>query len=216
MDWALHLSVSPARRLWLAWKASRKGLRFSEYVLQCLMQGGKADACIDPLPSDHRFKDPAWQTWPFNVYYQNFLLWQQLVHNAMTGVHGVEPAHERQIDFLARQMLDMVAPSNFAVTNPVVIQRTVAESGANLVRGFGYWLEDVTRALKLPDGKPNPQVGRDVAATPGKVVFRNRLIELIQYLPTTDRVSPEPLLFVPAWIMKYYILDLSAHNSMVA
>ena len=216
VDWALHLWVSPARQMWLGWKASRKGLRLSEYVLKCLMQGGKADPCIDPLPGDRRFADPAWQEWPFNVYYQNFLLWQQLAHKAVTGVHGVEPAHERQIDFLARQMLDTVAPSNFAATNPVVIQRTFAEGGANLTRGFGYWLEDLSRRIKAPDGNPNPQVGHEVAVTPGKVVFRNRLIELIQYSPTTDRVAPEPLLIVPAWIMKYYILDLSPRNSMVA
>ncbi|HKM64052.1 MAG TPA: alpha/beta fold hydrolase [Acidisphaera sp.] len=216
VDWGLHLWASPGRQMWLAWKAARKGLRFGEFVQQCLMQGGHADPVIDPLPGDRRFLDPAWQNWPFNVYYQNFLLWQQLTHNAVTGVHGVEPGHERQIAFLARQMLDTVAPSNFAATNPVVIQRTIAEHGANLVRGFGYLMEDISRGVMHPNGKANPQVGHEVAVTPGKVVFRNRLIELIQYAPTTDRVAPEPLLIVPAWIMKYYILDLSPHNSMVA
>jgi len=216
VDWAMQTIASPYRQFWLAAKASNYGMRFSEFALQCLMQGGKADPRIHPLPTDYRFKDPGWQEWPFNVYYQNFLLWQQLVHNAMTGVHGVEAAHERQIDFLARQMLDMVAPSNFAFTNPVVIRRTLAENGANFVRGFGYWLEDLQRKMKLRESNPNPQVGHEVAITPGKVVFRNRLIELIQYAPTTHRVAREPLLIVPAWIMKYYILDLSPHNSMVA
>ena len=215
VDWGLHLWASPGRQLWLAWKASRKGLRFSEFVLQCLAQGGTAAPCIDPLPGDRRFVDPAWQTWPFNLYYQSFLLWQQLAHNAATGVHGVEGSHERQVAFLARQMLDVIAPSNFAPTNPVVIERTMAERGANLMRGFGYLMEDLSHEAMHPNGTPNPQVGHQVAVTPGKVVFRNRLIELIQYAPATGTVAPEPVLIVPAWIMKYYILDLSPQNSLV-
>ena len=215
VDWALHVGASPGRQMWLAWKALRKGLRFSEFVLQCLLQGGQAEPCIEPLPGDRRFTDPAWQGWPFNACNQGFLLWQQLAHNALAGVNGVEPAHERQIGFLARQMLDTVSPSNFALTNPVVIERTLREGGANFLRGFGYLLDDVARGVARPDGPSNPQVGRTVAITPGKVVFRNELIELIQYAPATERVAPEPVLIVPAWIMKYYILDLSPHNSLV-
>jgi polyhydroxyalkanoate synthase len=102
-------------------------------------------------------------------------------------------------------------------TNPIVLERTAKEGGANLVRGFQYLMEDVHAQLtnKPPAGCEEFQVGRDVAVTAGKVVLRNQLMELIQYAPTTDKVHPEPVLIMPAWIMKYYILDLSPHNSLI-
>ena len=111
----------------------------------------------------------------------------------------------------------MVSPSNFLPTNPEVLQHTLREGGGNLVRGWQNFVQDWERAIsgKKPVGAENFVVGRDVAVTPGKVVYRNRLIELIQYAPATDKVRPEPVLIVPAWIMKYYILDLSPHNSLV-
>jgi polyhydroxyalkanoate synthase len=119
--------------------------------------------------------------------------------------------------FATRQWLDTVAPSNFVSMNPVVQQRTARESGANLLRGAAHTLEDAWRtAVDLPlAGADAFTVGRDVAISPGQVVFRNRLIELIQYAPATRSVHAEPVLIVPAWIMKYYVLDLSPSNSMV-
>jgi polyhydroxyalkanoate synthase subunit PhaC len=121
------------------------------------------------------------------------------------------------IEFAARQILDTVAPSNFSLTNPEILSRTVATGGLNLVRGWQNLIEDGARAVsgKPPIGSGKFTVGRDVAMTPGKVVYRNRLIELIQYAPATATVRSEPVLIVPAWIMKYYILDLSPHNSLV-
>ena len=111
----------------------------------------------------------------------------------------------------------MMAPSNFPLTNPEILTRTVASGGANLATGWQNFIEDAERVFagKKPVGSENFVVGRDVAKTPGKVIYRNRLIELIQYAPATDTVRPEPILIVPAWIMKYYILDLSPHNSLV-
>jgi polyhydroxyalkanoate synthase len=111
----------------------------------------------------------------------------------------------------------MVSPSNFIPTNPEILQRTVNSGGMNLVSGLQNLVEDWERSVseKRPVGSENFAVGRDVAVTPGKVVYRNRLIELIQYAPTTDKVRPEPVLVVPAWIMKHYILDLSPQNSLV-
>jgi polyhydroxyalkanoate synthase len=216
-DWAAHLLDSPGKQLFLMRKAMRKGLRYQNFLQRCLQPFAMPAPCIEPLPQDRRFVDPAWQLWPFNAIYQGFLLTQQWWHNATTDMHGVTLAHEKVVAFAARQILDMVSPANFVATNPIVLRQTIAEGGANLVRGMQYLLEDVGRdaAGRRPVGMDGFIVGKTVAATPGKVVYRNRLIELIQYEATTATVHPEPVLIVPAWIMKYYILDLSAQNSLV-
>jgi polyhydroxyalkanoate synthase len=142
---------------------------------------------------------------------------QQWWHNATTGIHGVSRHHEDVVSFAARQLLDIWSPSNNVFTNPEVLARTVHEAGENFRRGMLNLIQDWDRAAgaKPPVGAENFVVGRDVAVTPGKVVLRNRLMELIQYTPTTPSVSAEPILIVPAWIMKYYILDLSPTNSLV-
>ncbi len=223
MDWLAHLAAAPGSQMWLAWKGSRKALRFAHFLAECAQHGGRAPRCIDPLPGDRRFDDPAWQGWPFNAYHQGFLLWQQWLHNATTDIRGVSKAHEKMVSFASRQMLDVLAPSNFPLTNPVVLERVIATRGQNLAQGLQHLLEDAGRTVTAPpDGAaanpevgPNPEVGHSVAVTPGKVVFRNHLIELIQYAPATQHVAPEPVLIVPAWIMKYYILDLSPANSLV-
>lgn len=217
MDWATHLAASPGTQTRLVEKALRKSAKLARHATHCALTGGAAAPCIDPLPQDKRFTDQAWQRWPYNLIYQSFLLQQQWWHNATTGVRGVTQQHENVVEFASRQILDMVSPSNFLLTNPVVFQRTIEQGGMNLLRGAQYAMEDWERAVsgKGPVGSEAFEAGRNVAVTPGKVIFRNRLIELIQYAPTTDQVRPEPVLIVPAWIMKYYILDLSPHNSMV-
>ena len=216
-DWLTHLATAPGKRMELARKAARKGARLARYAAQCALKGGSAEPCIEPLPQDQRFRDPAWQAWPFNLGQQAFLLYQQWWHNATTGVRGVTKQHGNVAEFVSRQILDMVAPSNFVLTNPVVLRTTLQQGGMNLVRGAQNFIEDWERAAsgKKPAGAEHYAVGRNLAVTPGKVVFRNRLIELIQYEPATREVRPEPILIVPAWIMKYYILDLSPHNSLV-
>ena len=216
-DWAIHLASQPGKRMQLVDKAVRKTTRLAQYAAQGAIKGAAAEPCIEPLPQDRRFDGPAWQQWPFNVMYQSFLLNQQWWHNATTGMRGVSKQHERMAEFMSRQILDMVSPSNFLATNPELMRRTIEKGGQNLVAGFRNMLEDWERRVsgKKPVGTENFKVGKDVAVTPGKVVYRNRLIELIQYAPTTDTVRPEPVLIVPAWIMKYYILDLSPHNSLV-
>lgn len=215
-DWAVHLGLSPGRQGELAEKALRKALRLMAYAGHCIAGNSEA-RCIEPLPHDHRFDDEAWIRWPFSLIHQAFLLQQQWWHVATTGVRGVDPHHEEVVNFVARQCLDVFSPSNFLATNPELLQRTVAQGGWNLIRGSANWLEDVQRQLA---GRPDPgmeafQVGRDLAATPGKVVYRNRLMELIQYEPTTKTAHPEPVLIVPAWIMKYYILDLAPGRSLI-
>jgi len=216
LDWATHLAGSPGKRLQLVEKAMRKTSRLALHCAECA-KGQAAGPCIEPLPQDKRFADESWQKWPYNVMYQSFLLQQQWWHNATTGVRGVSKQNERMVEFMSRQILDMAAPSNFVLTNPEIMRRTLETGGANLVTGFQNMLEDAERKIsgKKPAGCEKFVVGRDVAVTPGKIVYRNRLIELIQFAPTTETVRPEPVLIVPAWIMKYYILDLSPHNSMV-
>ena len=217
LDWAAHLAYAPGKRILLLNKALRKAMRFGTYLQKHAVSGGQTEDCIKPLPQDHRFADEAWHKSPFNLFYQGFLLQQQWWHNATTGIRGVSKQHENLVEFAARQILDMMAPSNFPLTNPEILTRTVASGGANLATGWQNFIEDAERVFagKKPVGSENFAVGRDVAKTPGKVIYRNRLIELIQYAPATDTVRPEPILIVPAWIMKYYILDLSPHNSLV-
>ena len=216
-DWAIHLAVSPGKRLQLVEKAARKSFRFANYTFRSALQGGSAPCCIEPLPQDRRFDGADWQKPPFNFMYQAFLLQQQWWYNATTGIRGVTKHHEAMAEFVARQILDMVSPSNFLATNPEALRHTVSKGGMNLVSGLRNLAEDWERAVsgKKPAGTENFLVGRDVAATPGKVIYRNRLIELIQYAPASGKVRPEPVLIVPAWIMKYYILDLSPQNSLV-
>jgi polyhydroxyalkanoate synthase len=216
-DWATHLAVSPGKRMQLVDKAARKSMRFANYAVRSLTEGGKTPCCIEPLPQDRRFEGEAWQKPPFNFMAQAFLLQQQWWHNATTGIRGVTKHHEEMVEFVSRQILDMVSPSNFLATNPEVLRQTVSKGGMNLVAGLRNMAEDWERAAsgKKPVGTENYVVGDNVAVTPGKVVYRNRLIELIQYAPATGKVRPEPVLIVPAWIMKYYILDLSPHNSLV-
>ncbi len=217
LDWATHLAASPGKQALLAVKASRKTLRLARWAAQCALEGGASEPCIEPLPQDHRFVGEAWRRWPYNLFYQSFLLQQQWWHNATTSVRGVTTQHENVVDFMSRQMLDTVSPFNSLLTNPELMQQTMREGGWNLVRGARNFVEDWTRAIngKKPVGAEFFEVGKNVAVTPGKVVFRNRLIELVQYAPTTAKTRPEPVLIVPAWIMKYYILDLSPENSLV-
>ena len=216
-DWAIHLAVSPGKRLQLVDKAMRKTTRFANYAFRSALEGGKTPYCIEPLPQDRRFAGADWQKPPYHFMYQAFLLQQQWWHNATTGIRGVTKHHEAMAEFVSRQILDMISPSNFLATNPEVLRHTVSKGGMNLVSGLRNMAEDWERAVsgKKPVGTEDFVIGRDVAATPGKVIYRNRLIELIQYAPATSKVRPEPVLIVPAWIMKYYILDLSPHNSLV-
>jgi polyhydroxyalkanoate synthase len=217
LDWATHLAFAPGKRLQLIDKAMRKAVRFTNYTFRFAGEQGPTECCIEPLPQDKRFIGESWQRWPYNFIYQAFLLQQQWWHNATTDVRGVSKRHEDIVAFASRQILDTVSPSNFVPTNPEILLHTLRSSGSNLLRGWQNFLEDWERTIsgKKPAGTEQFVVGSNVAATRGKVVYRNRLIELIQYAPATEKVRPEPILIVPAWIMKYYILDLSPHNSLV-
>jgi polyhydroxyalkanoate synthase len=216
LDWLVHLGLSPGKQVELVRKVFRKALRLALYAARSALDPSTPPA-IEPLPQDQRFAGPDWQRWPFNLYYQSFLFVQQWLHNATTGVRGVERHDEAVVSFVARQVLDLFSPANFPCSNPEVLKATVEQGGTNFVRGALNLLEDWERAVlgRRPAGAEAFPAGRAVAVTPGQVVYRNRLIELIQYAPATEKVQAEPVLIVPAWIMKCYILDLSPHNSLV-
>jgi len=216
LDWAFHLAASPGKQEALFEKALRKATRFGVHAVRSAA-APETPPCIEPLPQDRRFDHAAWRQAPFRSIYQWFLLHQQWWHNATTGVHGVSRHHEQVVSFVVRQYLDMFSPSNFIATNPELLEATLKSGGANLAQGAVNAVEDWERAIagRAPVGSEAFRPGKEVAVTPGQVVYRNRLIELIQYAPTTAEVQAEPILIVPAWIMKYYILDLSPHNSLV-
>ena len=208
-DWSAHLAASPGRRAELLASAAKKSVT--------LFSGPTADGYADKAEADMRFDDDAWRSWPFSFWAAAHKAQEEWWAEAVSGLRGQSAAHEKVNAFAVRQMLDMASPSNFIATNPEVQRQTLREAGQNLVRGGRHFLEDLEH---LRSGEPAPDlaafvVGETVATTPGDVVFRNHLIELIRYAPTTDKVHPEPILLIPAWIMKYYILDLSPHNSLV-
>ena len=211
-DWLAHLAALPGKQSELLAKAWRDAASLSANALT----PGRAEGG-EPQPGDRRFAAADWEQWPFNLISQAFLLSEQWWQEATSGVPGVAPHHERMVSFAARQILDALSPTNFPWTNPEVLRVTAEQYSANLVRGATLLAEDAQRALTgaAPPGTEAFVAGETVARTPGKVVLRNDLIELIQYAPATETVYAEPILIVPAWIMKYYILDLSPHNSLV-
>ena len=215
-EWLAHLMLSPGKQLELLEKLVRKQVRLLRYSSQAPFNADPA-CCIEPLPQDQRFTDDAWKQWPYNLIHQAFLLNQQWWHNATTDIDGLSPGREQIVSFVTRQLLDRYSPSINPWLNPEIAQATLASGGMNLIQGWQNFVEDWERAIsgKPPVGTEAFQVGRNLAVTPGQVVYRNHLIELIQYSPSTTQVYAEPILIVPAWIMKYYILDLSPENSLV-
>jgi polyhydroxyalkanoate synthase len=211
-DWYLNLAKEPPKQLQILQDALAKTADTWNFALKAA-----AGEPVPPAEGDARYAADPWAQWPFNVYahvYSNYADWWR---KAWSDVPGVARETERTLNFMAGNALEVLSPANYLVTNPELLETTRAESGRNLVRGFSNWLEDIERTLggKGPSGTQEYVVGRNVAATPGKVVLRNELVELIQYAPSTGKVFAEPILIVPAWIMKYYILDLSAENSLV-
>ncbi|RXG97766.1 PHA/PHB synthase family protein [Bradyrhizobium zhanjiangense] len=215
LDWSSHLAAAPQRQMEISRNVLRDTGRLLEAVAHATSQ--KPWSVIQPQGRDRRFRQPQWEVPPFNLLAQAFLLAERWWHDATTGVRGVSHANEAIVEFSVRQMLDMLAPSNFAATNPQVLEKAFQSGGENFVFGWQNWCSDLMRLLSAskPAGHAQFVVGKTVAASPGNVVYRNELIELIQYHPTTAQVRPEPVLIVPAWIMKYYILDLSPQNSLV-
>ncbi len=218
-DWAGHILLSPGKRLDLMMLAQRQVAAASLASIRGLAARStppKSSAASEEL-LDKRFQNDAWQHWPFSLYAASFSMLDQWWQAATTNVPGVDRHHAHLVSFGVRQMLDMASPGNYPWTNPVVLQKTIDTAGRNLLSGSRNWIEDVQRLAQghPPHGVDQYRVGHELAVTPGKVIYRNPLIELIRYSPKTDSVYPEPVLLISAWIMKYYVLDLTPGQSLV-
>jgi polyhydroxyalkanoate synthase subunit PhaC len=185
------------------------------------LMGQSATPVAVPEKSDRRFKDPEWEEhFVFDYIKQSYLIAAKHMHQTVAQVEGLDEASARKVDFYTRQYIDALAPTNFALTNPEVLRETAATGGKNLVGGLKNLLDDLERGngtqlrVKMTDSKAF-KLGENIATTPGKVVFQNDLIQLIQYEPRTKNVFARPLLIIPPWINKYYILDLREKNSFV-
>jgi polyhydroxyalkanoate synthase len=191
-------------------------------VQQNAMQfwGQPAGPVIEPEKGDRRFKNAEWDQNPmFSFIKQNYLLTSRAIRETVQNVQGLDDQTRRKIAFYTDQYLDAIAPTNFLATNPELLKLTLETRGENLLSGMRNLLEDLDRGpcqLQIRTTDMDAfEVGKDLAVTEGKVVYSNDLIELIQYSPSTDQVYRRPLLFVPPWINKYYILDLRPDNSLV-
>jgi polyhydroxyalkanoate synthase len=211
-DWYLNIAKRPQKPAALTAAALQGAFDTWQFALQA-----GTGAPLAPSPEDPRFVGEPWSQWPFNIYTRAYKNWASWWQQAVTDVPGMADKNAKLMGFMGGQLLDAASPSNYLGTNPELLETTRAESGQNLVRGFKHWVDDLQRTLKRtgPPGSELYKVGEHLAVTPGKVVLRNRLIELIQYTPQTPTVYAEPILITPAWIMKYYILDLSPANSLV-
>ncbi len=182
--------------------------------------GEPAEPVIEPEAGDRRFKDTDWdENQLFDFIKQSYLLSARWMQSTVGEVEGMDTKTAKKVDFYTRQFVDAMAPSNFVMTNPEVLRATMESGGENLVRGLENLLEDLERgkgrlAIKMTDTEAF-ELGGNIAVTPGKVVFQTDLMQLIQYAPTTKKVHKRPLLVIPPWINKYYILDLREKNSFV-
>lgn len=184
------------------------------------MMGQEAEPVIAPAKDDRRFKDAAWQdNQLFDFIKQSYLLTARWMRNTVDEVEGLDDKTAQKVDFYTRQFVDAMAPSNFVMTNPEVLRATIESRGENLVKGLEHLLADLERGhgqLKISMTDYDAfAVGKNIAVTPGKVVFQNDLLQLIQYAPATAKVAKRPLLVIPPWINKFYILDLKPQNSFV-
>ena len=174
----------------------------------------------DDAPTDRRFSNPQWQTNPyFNFVKQQYLLNAAAVQKAVADIEGLDVQDQRRIEYFSRQIIDAFAPTNFLATNPDALEKAVETDGQSLVDGLTNLVNDIEASdgellVNLAD-KDAFKIGENIATTPGEVVFRNHLFELIQYTPTTEQVHKTPLVIFPPWINKFYIMDLKAQNSLI-
>ena len=227
-DWGLHLLSSPGSQVRLGRQAVQHGMNWVKDSTQAAVQsfhtaGAPVTSKSTELPlqqqldQDARFADPLWQQWPWRGLATANMALEQWWQEA-SGLRGMQMHSREQMRFYGRQLLDMYSPSNWLWTNPQALQAALASGGQTLLKGWQQAADDFRALQGLEPTEPRddaPSPGRGLAMTPGQVVMRNGLVELIQYQPVTQQVHAEPVLIIPSCIMKYYILDLSPHNSMV-
>ena len=197
------------------------GKTLKHYVeAQQALAKGEFKAPADPGPKDRRFSNPLWDSHPtFNYLKQQYLINAEAIHTAVDDMEGIDPHDKQRVEYFTRQIVDMLAPTNFLATNPDALEKAIATDGESLVKG----LENLVADVEANDGEILPTLsdpkaftlGENIATTPGSVVFRNRMLELIQFKPTTETVYETPLLIFPPWINKYYVMDLKPANSLI-
>ena len=184
------------------------------------MMGMETEPVIDALATDRRFKDDAWkENEVFDFIKQSYLLSARYVQDVVKQVDGLDAKTAQKVDFYSRQFVDAMSPSNFLLTNPEVLRKTAETGGENLLKGLNNLLTDLERGkgklrIKMTDTDAF-KLGENIGVSPGKVVYQNDLMQLIQYTPSTEKVLKRPLLIGPPWINKFYILDLRPRNSFV-
>jgi len=211
-DWIYHLGVSPGRQVALWQQAAASFMKLATNAFH-----DPQNWAFKPPPTDNRFRSPAWGRPPFSLLAQAHLALEEQWRFATTDVRGLSEYHRRRVEFIGRLLLNAIAPINGVITNPEVLDAAAATGGRNFLDGAQLFWSDLARLLRggRLTGLDEFVVGKTMAMTPGHVVFRNDLMEVIQYTPTTEKVHAEPILIVPAWIMKYYILDLTPETSLV-
>lgn len=213
-DWWVHLSQAPDRLKRLALMATTAA---PAILASSALAGGPDTWVFTPEKGDRRFQAPAWAQWPFSAAAQSHLAAEALMREATAPLPGLPEAHRRQVELAASLALGALSPGNFPWSNPEVLEAAAHSGGLNFVRGAALLYDDLARAQERrpPAGYDGWRLGDNIAATPGQVIYRNRLMELIQYAPAGATVKREPVLIVPAWIMKYYILDLTPEESLI-
>jgi polyhydroxyalkanoate synthase subunit PhaC len=182
------------------------------------MLGQEVEATVTEAPGDRRFKHAAWtDELVFHYLKQSYLIGSRWLQNLVANVKGLDPTTKRTVEFATKQYIDALSPSNFAMTNPEVIRKAVETGGESLLRGLCNFLEDIVenRGVIKRRGPEGFELGKNIAATPGMVVYQNDLMQLIQYAPTTEHVLRRPLLLVPPWVNKFYLFDLKPDNSFI-
>ncbi len=215
-DWLAHLALAPSRQRELAADAVEMVWQLLADSWEYLWLDNDTAFDTEDTRFAQRFRHAGWKCWPYNAMAQAHLQAEEWWQNACE-VRGIEQHHKNLLCFMRYQWLNALSPENHPLLNPEILEKTMEMRGANFLQGYGYMLEDARRWLEgqTDVGVEQFVIGKDVATMPGKVVYRNALFELIQYSPRTKEVYPDPLLIVPAWIMKYYILDLEPEHSMV-
>ncbi|MBS0519357.1 MAG: class I poly(R)-hydroxyalkanoic acid synthase [Proteobacteria bacterium] len=219
MDFTAKMLADPNKLVQAQIELWQQYMRLWQMTAQRMM-GQTVEPLAEPAKGDRRFSDPAWKDEVvFDYIKQSYLLTARWLQGTVKEVEGIDEKTARKVDFYTRQFIDAMSPSNFALTNPQVVKATVESKGENLLKGLQNLLTDLERgkgrlAIRQTDMKAF-RVGENVATSPGKVVFQNKLIQLIQYAPSTDEVYTMPLLIVPPWINKFYILDLKPQNSFI-